>query len=136
MDAGPEGAVKYVCCVYYEYPDSDFDSFVLNGPCDKYRRVAQRVNQRFERIRHGPRRIWVDDKDLSQCRNHFVVSSMIMRVKNMIKRVWNGRKFLQGVLPTLHAPVFALLDINDQEASETASFGSSRTSPLLLLPDF
>jgi len=31
MDAGPEGAVKYVCCVYYEYPNSDFGSCVLKG---------------------------------------------------------------------------------------------------------
>jgi hypothetical protein len=31
MDAGPEGAVKYVCCVCYECPNSDVDSCVLNG---------------------------------------------------------------------------------------------------------
>jgi hypothetical protein len=30
MDAGPEGAVKYVCCVCYECPNSDVDSCVLN----------------------------------------------------------------------------------------------------------
>jgi hypothetical protein len=31
MDAGPEGAVKYVCCVCYECPNSEVGSCVLNG---------------------------------------------------------------------------------------------------------
>lgn len=46
-------------------------------------------------------------------------------------------KFLRDrLLSGLHAPVFALLDINDQEAAKTERSGSSRTSPLSLRAGF
>ena len=52
------------------------------------------------------------------------------------RQLWKKKSLQEGILSTVHAPVIALLDINDQEASKTESFGSSRTSPLLLLADF
>jgi hypothetical protein len=60
------------------------------------------------------------------------VASIVEKIKNRVNVALEEKSLREGVLSTLHAPVFALLDINDQEASTTASFGSSRTSPLLL----
>lgn len=119
IDAGPEGAVKYVCCVCSKHPNSDM-LLVSQWASDKYRGVAQRINQRLERIRHGSRRVWVDDEDLSECGNHLVVCSMVPNLK--VRSTRTCEKFLQKcLLSTLHALVFALLDINDQRLQEQAS---------------
>lgn len=61
---------------------------------------------------------------------------VMLEVGDGVKTTLEEKILQEGILSIVHAPVFALLDINDQEASETESFGSSRTSPLLLLADF
>lgn len=61
---------------------------------------------------------------------------VMLEIGEEVKTILVEKILQEGILSTVHAPVFALLDINDQEASKTESFGSSRTSPLLLLADF